>query len=520
MSDAPDRQADDSIPVLTKDRIIQILATHGIYVPNPNNTTKYQILDIIKSTPAACQVALIEEAESKIVAQQLARTAYQKRKAESKMASRLDKRQKVQHGRSNTAESHFLVIPADEVVRACHRAFLAATSNNALKSEVCVCCARRLFAVTGSVMDLNAIPNPHHLRPSVQHFAHVLTKDMLLVTEYIITIEGKQHGWFCDSCTRALVQNRLPPLALANRMWIGPVPNQLSELTVPERALICIYHPKCYVYKLHPRNLWTYGGDDSHLQKGLAGNVTTYSLNIPDVVKMVSGKLLPRSLAILSATIVITVIGPGNIPPTWLLKTFQVRRDAVYAALLCLKYTTQHPGYLDIEISQAQLEQLPLAEVPLDILSTMRHDPDVGTAQRESESYLHNETFDKVYESAYPTSKQSATENTTDQNNTDSTPDVIPLQYLTAVDMDLSRISTEELMQYGVAKISPKQCAEGTYAVRHGTVPVNEFGYRPRKGTTEASKDTEPSGNLSVNAFPWQSGTSLETMSKIERNSY
>ncbi|KAG9088110.1 hypothetical protein FS749_002407 [Ceratobasidium sp. UAMH 11750] len=484
MSDPPDHEPTRAISTLTKDRILQILVAHGVYIPNANNKTKAQLLDLIKSTPVDCQVALIEAAEAKLVAQQLARTDHQKRKVASEAARRLDKRQKNQHTPDHPAGQRFLVIPAEEVVRRCHKAFLDATSNTALKSEVCICCARRLFASAGRTMALDAVPNSSHLKPSVPHDKHVLTMDMLLETEFIRMVNGKQHGWFCDSCTRALVQNRLPPLALANRMWIGPVPDQLSELTVPERSLISIYHPRCYVYKLHPHNLWTHGGADTHLQTGLAGNVTTYALNLPEVVKMISGKLLPRPLAILSATIVITMIGPGNIPPNWLLGHF--------------KFAVQQFMQLSC-VSNA----LPLvAEVPLDILATMRHDPDLNTAQHEAESYLHNEN---IQQSAYPNfageergellAKNSASTNTA--------PDVIPLQHLAAVDMDLSSIAAEELMQYGLAKIAGQPNAEGGYVVRHGHTPVNEFGHRPTNRSSTNTQALDPVANLSANTFPW-----------------
>jgi hypothetical protein len=167
-------------------------------------------------------------------------------------------------------------------------------------------------------------------------------------------------------------------------MWIGLIPVEISALTVPERSLISKYHPQCYVYKLYPQDLWTKDPNAANLQTALVGNVTTYALNLPDVVKMVSGKLLPRPLGILSGTIAVTMIGPGNIPPNWLKRTFRVCRAAALAAILCLKFTTRHPAYQELEVSDELLGLLPDDGVPLDILAAIRHEPDVGVAQRES----------------------------------------------------------------------------------------------------------------------------------------
>ncbi|KAF8185392.1 hypothetical protein BJ912DRAFT_828050, partial [Pholiota molesta] len=42
----------------------------------------------------------------------------------------------------------------------------------------------------------------------------------------------------CNECRVQLKNNRLPKFALANGMWIGEVPPELSNLTLPERMLI------------------------------------------------------------------------------------------------------------------------------------------------------------------------------------------------------------------------------------------------------------------------------------------
>lgn len=375
--------------LLTKAEILEIVHAQGLWNDAKRRKSKADIIQDIESLPDACRMQILMAASPKVEAKIKATTAAKKRASEATRAWRAEKKQKMLP--SEEEGSVFLQLPTRQQVDQCRSAFLAATSNDALKTEVCVSCARRLGTGSGESIKLDELPNRHQLVPAVPHFAHRLTNGMLLVAEHLSEANGVTEGWFCKDCTRALEANRLPALSLANRMWIGPIPIELSELTVPERSLIAKYHPRCFVYKLYPRNLWGSNQDRSTLQTALVGNVTTYALNLPQVVDMVAGRLLPRPLAILSSTIAVTMIWPGNIPPNWLKKTFRVRRAAILAAILCLKYTTRHPAYQDLDVSDELLMQIPEDDVPMDILAAIRHEPDVSTAQRESESYVHNE---------------------------------------------------------------------------------------------------------------------------------
>jgi hypothetical protein len=214
---------------------------------------------------------------------------------------------------------------------------------------------------------------------------------MLLVTEKVNTMDGRHEGWFCMDCLHAIQSNRLPALALANRMWIGRIPEELTQLTVPEQILVSLYHPRCYIYKLYPCDLWSNGSNTTSLQNGLKGNVTTYELNMPDIVRMLEGKLMPHPTSILASMIAVSFIGTGQVPKTWLKKTFRVRRAVVHAAIRCLKEVTCHPGYKDLIISSEALDQLPEDNVPLEILAAIQHEPNVDKAQQEAESYLQND---------------------------------------------------------------------------------------------------------------------------------
>jgi hypothetical protein len=58
-------------------------------------------------------------------------------------------------------------------------------------------------------------------------------------------------------------------------------------------------------------------------------------------------------------------------------------------------------------------------------------------------------------------------------------PDVIPLQISGTFDTDLSNVSANNMMQWGLANLW-EEGEEGGYAVRHGRCLVNDFG-RPRQ---------------------------------------
>ncbi|KAF8479934.1 hypothetical protein JB92DRAFT_2837688 [Gautieria morchelliformis] len=254
----------------------------------------------------------------------------------------------------STNPNNFLLLPTSEEVHACQREFYVATSNDSVKESVCAACARRLWAHEGETRVLQDLPNAALLRLLQAHPAHDMYDGLLLVKEALSQEAGLHHeasGWFCHGCIAALVKNKVPALALANQMWIGPVPLELWRLTIPEQLLIAFHYPCCFVFKLFPKN----GSpqDPDTLQRGLSGNVTTYELNMPDIADMLKGNLMPRSAQVLASVIAITFIGLGKVPKQWLKNTFRVRQPIVMEALLWLK--ANNPMYGGVIISDEHL---------------------------------------------------------------------------------------------------------------------------------------------------------------------
>ncbi|KAF8263714.1 hypothetical protein EI94DRAFT_1595924 [Lactarius quietus] len=46
-------------------------------------------------------------------------------------------------------------------------------------------------------------------------------------------IHSVQYANICTSCSTDLQHNKMPPLSLANGMWVGEIPLELRILTLP-----------------------------------------------------------------------------------------------------------------------------------------------------------------------------------------------------------------------------------------------------------------------------------------------
>ena len=80
----------------------------------------------------------------------------------------------------------------------------------------------------------------------------------------------------------------------------------------------------------------------------MAGNTSLLKLNTQEVVEMVKGQRMHPSVQTLASIIAITFVGRKKLPKDWMKKTFHVRQDVVYAALVWLK--NHNPIYGDIKI--------------------------------------------------------------------------------------------------------------------------------------------------------------------------
>ncbi|KAJ7205792.1 hypothetical protein GGX14DRAFT_397490 [Mycena pura] len=77
----------------------------------------------------------------------------------------------------------------------------------------------------------------------------------------------------CTSCYSSLKNKKMPPLSLANKNFLGPVPEELKDLTVIEEAMIARCRSKCWIVQLKEEN------QDLALattQRGVKGHIIIY----------------------------------------------------------------------------------------------------------------------------------------------------------------------------------------------------------------------------------------------------
>jgi hypothetical protein len=242
----------------------------------------------------------------------------------------------------------FLELPTDDEIKDCFRKFCTVTSNDGLREGICVVCAREC---RDEGMEKSRLLNDPSIRtllvPSRHHPAHVLWHSALVLGNEVEELEDGYCAFICIECVTALQKAKLPRFALANDLWIGDTPYQLGTLTIPEQLLVARHYPRCYIFKLYPRE----GGQmpSESLQRGMKGNISLYELNTKDVVKMLDGQMMPNAVSTLASVLAITFVGSKVLPKDWLKSTFRVRRRSVYKVLLWLKANNCLYGYICID---------------------------------------------------------------------------------------------------------------------------------------------------------------------------
>lgn len=370
-------------------------AVHQLVVPSPYRRKKEVLAKFILGniTPEVernLRDKLAARTAAKSAKSGSTTTPLRKRKRDEPQATTTRKSSRIDAD-APSDDGEFLELPSDTVLKSCYRQFYEATSNCALEHVICAVCAReRGYQADGvTTIDLEHIPSQSRLEPHQPHPDHTLFDGMLLAPEGINRQGARPIANICCDCLGDLKKTSLlpPRFSLANNLWIGAVPTELSTLTFPEQLLIAHLYPRVYVFKLFPKSG---GGSADGLQRGMRGNVSTYELNVDAVLAMVEGQLMPRPPAILSSLIAITYIGVGQIPKNWIHSTFRVRRHHVSKALGWLK--ANNPKYYgEVVISQRQLDQLPEDDVPEEILAVVRQSNNVTLVDQESSGYVRTD---------------------------------------------------------------------------------------------------------------------------------
>jgi hypothetical protein len=230
------------------------------------------------------------------------------------------------------------------------RLFREQTSSSVLASTVCSCCAELVLmseCEEANIADLNldvlSRPDFRHqgqndlavdsnwlddsvTSPTVAVGSLPSMPHTVLHPEGIHKKDGSNDFFLtlCKSCMSSLRCGNVPPLSLANHMFLGEVPDELKDLTVVEEAMIAKCRAKCWVIQLKEDYL------DSSLstsQRGVKGHIIVYPQR-PSAI----ANILPPSIN--EMTTPICVIFVGSSPPTkeWLrtkAKPLAVRRENI-----------------------------------------------------------------------------------------------------------------------------------------------------------------------------------------------
>ena len=180
----------------------------------------------------------------------------------------------------------------------------------------------------------------------------------------------------CQKCHGSLSKGHIPKFSPANNMWLGDVPPELQELTIPEEKLLSLYRHNSCVIKLHsPFHSATTA------QAALKGNCITFLQNVPDIVKS-----LPLRLDDLCDTLKVIFIGARLPERIHLKKILTVRKKKIIEALQWLK--KYNVLYQNVDISLENIAQLPEDDVPDCIMSTLEQKLGEEEIQSERIGYV------------------------------------------------------------------------------------------------------------------------------------
>lgn len=291
--------------------------------------------------------------------------------------------------------SRFLDIPTQQQLQDIYADFYRATSSAAVALATCAVCGKERMKVEIGIhqVPLTLLPHSERLVPKERHEKQILTHGLLLARKACV-ISGPRaedvQVAVCDSCYSELDSPRPDPpkLSLANGLWYGEVPWQLRCLTFPEQLLISRLYPRVFIIKLYPKDGRPHNPET--LQSALKGNVTSFELNLDKVADMINGNLMPQLPRVLASILSITYVGRGHLSKNWLKATFRVRRYHVAEALKWLKENNPKL-YGDIVIDDERLRRLPEDDVPEEIWSFVRHEPEEQVIELERAGYMNSE---------------------------------------------------------------------------------------------------------------------------------
>ena len=188
-------------------------------------------------------------------------------------------------------------------------------------------------------------------------------------------------GSICDGCRQHLRNGKVPKNALANGLWLGPVPEELACLGFIEKLLVArVRINSCFIRVA-----------SSGLRK-MASHVIAFESPVPKIYQK-----LPPPMEDLDDVLAVLFTGPCKPTEKEFRRTpLLVRRKQVAHALEWLKLN--HADYGDLEIAYDELERYPEDSLPV----TVEYQHSNSTKIEEGTSSYDNDDGHGVHDGECP----------------------------------------------------------------------------------------------------------------------
>lgn len=148
----------------------------------------------------------------------------------------------------------------------------------------------------------------------------------------------------CGSCHAALRKpDRVPRLALKNKLYRGDLPVQFQDLTWIEEKICAIYCVTAHVTRL-------FQSADPAQAKTFHGNTCAHEMNVVSTVTV-----LPRTPADVNGLLSVVFVGPGKFDPNALGTVFRVRRRKIWTFLVWLKHHNRLYSAIPLDLAVSSM---------------------------------------------------------------------------------------------------------------------------------------------------------------------
>lgn len=329
------------------------------------------------------------------------------------------------------------------------RKFRDATSSNALMKCLCAVCAELHFEkfMHKSLISLKdkqvQLLRKRYTTAELNPFKDDVILDGFMLDPEGVTKDSSGEAYIkcCKYCYTAMYKhNRLPKFALANNMFIGPVPKELSELTIMEECMLTLRRAKVFILHLND----VHEKKSAKYQRGLKGHIIIH----PSYPEQLSRKL-PHAMDDVVRHVCVLFVGSS--PPTkeWLLKYAKpllVRPDKLRAAIVKLREINW--CFRGVEIDHDMLNNM-----PAEFVAPVR----IESSQLSGFPFIRTTSVSQASGEAVPT-------------NTHVDESLFDTVVLTDMDgRDMTR------SQMAIAALTHLRSGKPYIEMRHGSQPTNDY---------------------------------------------